>query len=170
MNDPVNALRAAAHAGLWKADLGQAPHYSRTALELWPCYACPLDDCDWHHDDDTARPSAPALLEAKVLEHLAGHDVVDVLRSLQAARDASVAVRESNNRAWDVVNLHRLRSVHRGEHAYSDPVGQMLSAALVGTAEHEDVRRELTELSEGVAGAQNITSVPVAERLNGMRP
>ncbi|MFD5452186.1 MULTISPECIES: hypothetical protein [Streptomyces] len=164
-----DATRAAAHAGLWKADHGQAPHYSRAALELWSCYACPLDDCDWHHDDD-ARPSAPALLEAKVLEHLAGHNVVDVLRSLQAARDASVAVRESNNRAWDVVNLHRLRAVHRGEHAYSDPIGQMLSAALVGTAEHEDVRRELTELSEGVAGARDIASVPVTERMNGMRP
>ncbi|MET7912037.1 hypothetical protein ABZS98_27980 [Streptomyces avermitilis] len=164
------ALQAARHAGLRKADHGQAPHYSRGALDRWPCYACPLDDCDWHHDDDAARPSDPALLEAKVLEHLADHNIVDALRSLQAARDGSVAVRESNNRAWDVVNLHRLRAVHRGEHAYSDPVGQMLSAALVGTAEHNDVGRELMALSEGVAGARDITSVPVAEPLNGMRP
>ncbi|MFG3157195.1 hypothetical protein ACGF7W_34755 [Streptomyces sp. NPDC048219] len=170
MSHASSALQAAKHAGLWKADHGQAPHYSRAALELWPCYACPLDGCDWHHDDDATRPSAPALLEAKVLEHLASHNVVGILRSLQAARDASVAVRESNNRAWDVVNLHRLRAVRRGEHAYSDPVGQMLSAALVGTAEHGDVRRELTELSEGVAGARDIASVPVAERLTGMRP
>ncbi|MEV0641493.1 hypothetical protein AB0I77_42535 [Streptomyces sp. NPDC050619] len=109
MSDATTALQAAKHAGWWKADHGQAPHYSRAALDLWPCFACPLDDCDWHHDDDTSRPSDPALLEAKVLKHLAGHDVVDVLRSLQATRDATVAVRESNNRAWDVVNLHRVR-------------------------------------------------------------
>jgi hypothetical protein len=100
------AVRAAAHAGLWKADHGQAPHYSHAALEFWACYACPLDDCDWHLDDDVTRPTTPASLETKILEHLADHDMVDVLRSLQAARDASVAVRESNNRAWDVVNLH----------------------------------------------------------------
>ncbi|MDK0525027.1 hypothetical protein [Streptomyces sp. ML-6] len=147
MSDATTALQAAEHAGRWKADHGQAPHYTRAVLGEWTCLACPLGDCDWHHDNPAAQPSDPALLEGKVREHLADHDVVDVVRSLQAARDASVAVRESNDRAWDAVNLHRLRAVHRGEHAYSDPVGQMLSAALVGTAEHEDVRREVTELS-----------------------
>jgi hypothetical protein len=45
----------------------------------------------------------------------------------------------------------------------------MLSAALVGTAEHEDVRAEVTRLSEEVAGAQNIASVPASERL-GVQP
>ncbi|WP_225636730.1 hypothetical protein [Streptomyces solaniscabiei] len=64
----LSARQTAEQAGRWKADHGQAPHYSRASLALWSCYACPLDDCDWHHDDDAARPSAPALLEAKVLE------------------------------------------------------------------------------------------------------
>ncbi|MFF3505546.1 hypothetical protein [Streptomyces sp. NPDC003247] len=85
-----------------------------------------------------------------------------MLHSLQAARDASVAVRASKNRAWDAVNLHRMRAVRCGEHTHSNPVGQMLSAALVGTAEHDYVRRELTELSEGRMPAE-----PVAETLRG---
>lgn len=159
-----DARHAAEHAGLWKADRGRAPHYTPAAPGGWTCIACPLDDCGWHHDDPVAQPSAPEVLDALVREHLATHDVVDFLASLQAARDASVAVRESNNRAWDVVSLHRLRAVHRGEHPTGDPAAQMLSAALVGSAEHEDVRAEVTRLSEGVAGAQNIASVPVAER------
>ncbi|MFK0288330.1 hypothetical protein ACIQVL_48840 [Streptomyces sp. NPDC090499] len=156
----------AALAGMWKADRGKAPHYTAKGFLSagWTCIACPLDDCDWHHDDPTGRPAAPEALEAKVREHLAGHDLVDFLRSLQAARDSIVAVRESNNRAWDIVNLHRLQAVHRGEHPASDPFAQMLSAALVGTAEHEDVRRQVTELSEDVVGAHNIASVPAAER------
>jgi hypothetical protein len=160
--------QAAEHAGLWKADHGKAPHYGgRAGIEAggWTCIACPLDDCDWHHDDPTARPTAPEILERKVREHLETHDLVDFLRSLQAARDSVVAVRESNNRAWDVVNLHRLAAIRRGEHPTADPVAQMLSAALVGTPEHEDVRRELTELAEGVAGAEGIASVPAAERM-----
>jgi hypothetical protein len=159
--------QAAEHAALWKADRGQGPHYTRAAFTSggWTCIACPLDDCDWYHDDQVVRPSAPEALEAKVREHLESHDLVDFLRSLQSARDNSVAMRESNNRAWDVVSLHRLRAVHRGEHPTSDPVAQMLSAALVGTEEHEDVRRELTELSEGVAGAQGIASVQASDRM-----
>lgn len=162
----ITARQAAEHAGLWKADRGQAPHYSwawQTATG-WTCIACPLDDCDWHHDDPVGQPSAPESLEAKIREHLESHDLVDFLRSLQAARDGSVAVRESNNRAWDVVNLHRLRAIKRGEHPTSDPVAQMLSAALVGTAEHDDVREELTGLSDGVAGAQGIASVRLSDR------
>ncbi|MCF1592393.1 hypothetical protein [Streptomyces muensis] len=151
--------RAAEHAGLWKADRGKPPHYSRALFGAgWTCFACPLDDCDWHHDEPVSQPSDPAELETRVREHLESHDLVDFLRSLQTARETTEAVRESSDRAWDVVSLHRLRAVHRGEHPTTDPVAQMLSAALVGTAEHEDVRRELTALSEGVAGAQNIAS------------
>lgn len=161
----ISERRAAEHAGLWKADLGQAPHYTRAfAGGGWTCIACPLDDCDWHHDDPVAQPSAQEVLETKVREHLETHSVVDFLSSLQSARDNSTALRESNNRAWDLVSLHRLRAVHQGAHPASDPTAQMLSAALVGSAEHEDVRAEVTRLSEGVAGAQNIASVPVAER------
>ncbi|MEW2402167.1 hypothetical protein [Streptomyces sp. NPDC046862] len=162
----ISERQAAEHAGLWKADRGQAPHYTAKGFlgTGWTCIACPLDGCDWHHDDPVDRPTAPEELEAMVREHLEGHSAVDFLRSLQAARDAIVATRESNNRAWDVVNLHRLRAIKRGEHPTMDPVAQMLSAALVGTAEHDDVRRELTETSEGVAGAQGIASVPAAER------
>ncbi|MDH6448149.1 hypothetical protein M2155_000557 [Streptomyces sp. SAI-119] len=160
-----NERRAAEHAGLWKADLGQAPHYTPAfAGGGWTCLACPLDDCDWHHDDPVAQPSAQGVVEAKVREHLETHSVVDFLSSLQSARDSSTALRESNNRAWDVVSLHRLRSVHQGEHPSSDPIAQMLSAALVGTAEHEKVRAEVTRLSADVAGARGIASVPIAER------
>ncbi|MFJ4473264.1 hypothetical protein ACIP2X_38020 [Streptomyces sp. NPDC089424] len=161
--------QAAEHAGLWKADRGKAPHYTAKGFLStgWTCFSCPLDDCDWHHDDDVSRPSAPAVLDGLMREHLASHDLVDFLRSLQAARDGIVAVRESNNRAWDVVSLHRLRAVRRGQHPTSDPVAQMLSAALVGTVEHDEVRRELTELSEGVAGAQGIASVPASARQAG---
>ncbi|QKV98221.1 hypothetical protein HUT19_41615 (plasmid) [Streptomyces sp. NA02950] len=159
MSDATAALQAAEHAGRWKADRGRAPHYSRALFSAgWTCVACPLDDCDWHHDDPVTHPSDPAELETRVREHLQSHDLVDFLRSLQTAREATEAVRESSDRAWDVVSLHRLRAIHRGEHPTTDPVAQMLSAALVGTAEHEDVRRELTALSEGVAGAQNIAS------------
>ena len=153
--------RAAECAGLWKAARGKPPHYSRALFSAgWTCIACPLDDCDWHHDAPVSHPGDPAELETMVREHLAGHDALDFLRSLQRAREETVAVRESSDRAWDVVNLHRLRAIHRGEHPTTDPVAQMLSAALVGTAEHEEVRSELTELSEGVAGAQNIASGP----------
>jgi hypothetical protein len=166
----VDERRAAEHAGLWKADLGQAPHYTRAFTNSgWTCIACPLDGCGWHHDDPVTQPSAPDVLEAKVREHLESHGVVDFLASLQKARDNSTALRESNNRAWDVVSLHRLRAVHQGAHPTSDPTAQMLSAALVGTPEHEDVRAEVTRLSEGVAGAQNIASTPAAERL-GVQP
>ncbi|MFB7649420.1 hypothetical protein ACFC0S_15815 [Streptomyces sp. NPDC056084] len=154
--------RAAEHAGLWKADRGQAPHYSRAPFSLgWTCIACPLDDCDWHHDDDVARSADTAELDAKVREHLQTHQLEDFLRALQTAREATAQLNKANDRAWDVVNLHRLRAVHRGEHPYSDPFAQMLSAALVGAAEHEEVRKELTELSQGVAGAQGIASEPV---------
>jgi hypothetical protein len=158
--------QAAEHAGRWKADRGQAPHYTAKGFLSTgqTCLACPLDDCDWHHDEPVDRPAQPDILEAKVRGHLASHAPLDFLRSLQRAREGIVAVRESNNRAWDVVSLHRLKAVHRGEHPTTDPVAQMLSAALVGTAEHEDVRQELTELSQGVAGAEGIASVPSVQR------
>ncbi|MFF2571179.1 hypothetical protein [Streptomyces sp. NPDC058084] len=153
--------RAAEHAGLWKAGCGRAPHYSRAPFSVgWTCIACPLDDCDWHHDDDVARPGDPSELDTLVREHLQTHPLEDFLRALQAAREATAQVNKSNDRAWDVVNLHRLRAIRRSEHPYSDPFAQMLSAALVGVAEHEEVRRELTELSQGVAGAQGIASEP----------
>ena len=168
MTDTVTERRAAEHAGLWKADRGQAPHYTRHTAPGWTCLACPLDGCEWHHDDPVSHPAAAEILEAKVREHLETHSVLDFVHSLQAARDSVVAVRESNNRAWDVVNLHRLRALHRGEAARTDPFAQMLSAALVGTSEHDDVRVELTRLSEGVVGAQNIASVPVEDRLGSM--
>ncbi|MDP5310360.1 hypothetical protein [Streptomyces poriferorum] len=171
MDDPgerlssIDERRAAEHAGLWKADLGQAPHYTPAFTGGgWTCIACPLDNCDWHHDDPVTQPSAHGIVEAKLQEHLKTHAMVDFLSSLQHARDSSTALRESNNRAWDVVSLHRLRAVHQGEHPSGDPIAQMLSAALVGTAEHEDVRAEVTRLSVDVAGARNIASVPVAER------
>lgn len=162
----ITERQAAEHAGLWKADRGQAPHYSKAFTGAgWTCVACPLGNCDWHHDDPVERPSEPEAIEQMVRKHLESHDVVDFLRSLQVARDSVVAVRESNNRAWDVVSLHRLRAIKRGEHPTSDPLAQMLSAALVGSAEHENVRREVTEMSEGVAGAQDIASVPAVERV-----
>ncbi|MEU1088991.1 hypothetical protein ABZ401_19510 [Streptomyces sp. NPDC005892] len=162
----ISEKRAAEHAGLWKADLGQAPHYTRAFTGGgWTCIACPLDNCDWHHDDPVTQPSALGVLDAKVREHLEGHSVVDFLTSLQSARDASTTLRESNNRAWDVVSLYRLRAVHEGNHPTSDPVAQMLSAALVGTAEHDEVRAEVSRLSEGGAGAQGIASVPAGERM-----
>ncbi|MGW0948523.1 hypothetical protein ACWD4O_39035 [Streptomyces sp. NPDC002623] len=159
--------QAAEHAGLWKADRGQAPHYTAKGFLStgWTCIACPLDNCDWHHDDPVSQPAPPGVVEEKVRAHLESHDLVDFLKSLQRARDGAVAVRESNNRAWDVVSLLRLRSVKRGEHPTADPIAQMLSAALVGTAEHAEVRQELTELSEGVAGAEGIASAPVVDRL-----
>lgn len=163
----ITEKQAAEHAGRWKADRGQAPHYTRTQPSIggWTCVACPLDGCHWHHDDPIDRPAAPEVLEALVREHLESHDLVDFLRTIQTARDGIVAVREANNRAWDIVNLHRLKAVKRGEHPTSSPIAQMLSAALVGTEEHEDVRRQVERLSQDVAGAQGIASVPASERM-----
>lgn len=173
----ITAKQAAEYAGQWKANSGQAPHYTAKGFLStgeWTCYACPLDGCDWHYDDPTDRKSKPEAvedaIELEVSSHLDEHDVWDFLYALQKARDNIVAVREANNRAWDVVNLRRLKAIHRGEHPTTDPVAQMLSAALVGTPEHEDVRRELTELSEGVAGAQNIASTPIAAKPCGWNP
>lgn len=161
----ITAVQAAEHAGLWKAARGQAPHWTKSFLSSgWTCTACPLADCEWHHDAPTDRPIDPEALEAMVLEHLQSHDLADFLDSLQRARDSIAAVKESNDRAWDVVNLHRLRAIRRGEHQTDDPAAQMLSAALVGTTEHDDVRRELTDLAEGVRGADGIASVPEERR------
>lgn len=165
MAEPVNEKRAAEHAALWKADHGQAPHYSRSFAGLgWTCWACPLDDCDWHHDEPVQGPTTAGTVDALVREHLGSHDVADFLQSLQRARESNVAVRESNNRAWDVVQVHRLRTAQRGEHPSTDPVAQMLSAALVGSNEHEVVRDEIRAL-EGDTHHPSSASVPVAERL-----
>ncbi|MFD9517677.1 hypothetical protein [Streptomyces sp. NPDC059979] len=131
---------AAEHAGRWKADRGRPPHYAVSYREWWTCLACPLDGCDWHHDDRHDSPSAPAVLEALVREHVAGHDLVDVLAAITAARDATAAVDASNDRAWDVVKLRRLQAAERGEDPYGDPVSRILSAALVGSEEHQAVR------------------------------
>lgn len=106
MTDALTAV-AAEHAGRWKAERGRAPHYATGHEQWWTCLACPLDGCEWHHDDRHDAPSAPAVLEALVREHVAGHDVADVLASLTAARDATAAVNASNDRAWDVVRLRR---------------------------------------------------------------
>jgi hypothetical protein len=158
--------QAAEHAARWKADSGKAPHYSRAFLAAgWTCYACPLTGCDWHHDDRVDRPSDPAAVDALAREHLASHDVADWVRALQEARDGAVASRESNNRAWDVVQLHRLRACHRGEDPYSDPVQDVLAAALIGSEDHEKVRAEINRLGETVAGARDSASVPIAQRL-----
>lgn len=140
---------AAEHAGRWKADRGRAPHYATGHRQWWRCLACPLDGCEWHHDDRHDAPTAPDAVESLIREHVAGHDLADVLTSLAAARDATEAVRASSDRAWEVVQLHRLRAVQRGEGPYSDPVAQMLSAALVGAEEHQAVRDRLTELHRG---------------------
>lgn len=143
----TTALTAAAeHAGRWKAERGQAPHYSRAYRELWTCLACPLDGCEWHHDEPHDAVPAPDTVEALVRAHVATHDLVDVLASLTAARDATAAVKASADRAWDVVQLRRLQAVQRGEGPYTDPVAQTLSAALVGTDEHQAVRDELAAL------------------------
>lgn len=168
----ITAKQAAEHAGRWKANAGQAPHYTAKGFLStgeWTCYACPLDGCDWHYDDPTDRPDRAShpeaiadAIELEVSAHIDEHDVWEVVCALQKARDNITAVREANNRAWDVVSLHRLRAIHRGEHSTSDPLAQMLSAALVGTPEHEDVRQEVTALSKGVAGAEGIASVPAS--------
>lgn len=166
VDEPVpDTKRAAEHAGLWKADNGQAPHYSRSVIALgWTCWACPLDECDWHHDVRVGDDGDPVVLEAMFRTHLTEHDVADFLRALVAARESNVAVRESNNRAWDVVQLHRLRACHRGENPYADPVAQMLSGAMAGAAEHEEVRAEVNRLGESLPGSRNSASVPYAER------
>ncbi|MEU6211841.1 hypothetical protein ABZ891_18285 [Streptomyces sp. NPDC047023] len=83
------------------------------------------------------------MLEALVREHVGGHDLVDVLACLTAAREATAAVNASNDRAWDIVRLRRLQAAERGELPYSDPMAQMLSAALVGHEEHRIVRDQL---------------------------
>ncbi|MCX4525257.1 hypothetical protein OG982_06060 [Streptomyces sp. NBC_01551] len=137
----MTSTRAAAeHAGRWKASRGQAPHYASGHERWWTCLACPLDGCEWHHDDRHDAPAAPAVLEALVREHVAGHPLGDVLASLTAARDATGAVNASNDRAWDVVRLRRQQAAERGEHPYSDPVAQQLSAALVGHEDHQALR------------------------------
>lgn len=141
-------LAAAEHAGRWKAGCGKAPHYTARGFLTtgWSCLACPVDGCEWHHDVREDAPPAPASLEALVREHVAGHDVLDVLASLTAARKATAAVREATDRAWDVVQLHRLRAIQRGEPTYADPVAQMLSAALVCSDDHQAVRDEIATL------------------------
>ncbi len=90
-------------------------------------------------------PSAPVALEILVREHVAGHDLANVLASLTAARDATAAVGASADRAWDIVRLRRQQAAERGEQPYSDPVAQTLSAALVGTEEYQAVRDRLGE-------------------------
>ncbi|MFE9793521.1 hypothetical protein ACFYRL_17485 [Streptomyces goshikiensis] len=143
----MNAItEAAEHAGRWKAERGQAPHYATGHVQWWTCLACPLDGCDWHHDDRHDAPAAPAVLEALVREHVARHDLADVLASLATARDATAAVNASNDRAWDVVRLRRQQAAERGEHAYSDEVAQQLSSALVGSEEHQAVRDQLGDV------------------------
>ncbi|HET6857187.1 MAG TPA: hypothetical protein VFH94_08845 [Streptomyces sp.] len=148
MTTPSTATFTAAadHAGRWKAGCGRAPHFSGAHREWSTCLACPLDGCSWHHDEPHGAVPAPDVVEALVREHVAAHDLADVLASLLTARDATAAVRASNDRAWDVVQLHRLRAVQRGEGPHTDPVAQMLSAALVGTDEHQAVREELDAL------------------------
>ncbi|KOU99090.1 hypothetical protein [Streptomyces sp. XY533] len=140
---------AAEHAGRWKAERGRAPHYATGHTQWWTCLACPLDGCEWHHDDPHAAPGEAAVLEAVVREHVAGHDLVDVLASLTAARDATDAVRASSDRAWEVVQLRRQQAIERGEHPYSDPVAQMLSAALVDAECHQAVRDQLGDIGRG---------------------
>ncbi|MEV6679448.1 hypothetical protein AB0N09_21725 [Streptomyces erythrochromogenes] len=136
----TNTRTAAEHAGRWKAGRGQAPHYASGHEQWWTCLACPLDGCEWHHDDRHDAPAAPTALEALVREHVASHPLSDVLASLTAARDAMAAVNASNDRAWDVVRLRRQQAAERGEHPHSDPVAQQLSAALVGHEDHQAVR------------------------------
>ncbi|WP_093893309.1 hypothetical protein [Streptomyces sp. Ncost-T10-10d] len=62
---------------------------------------------------------------------------------------STAAVRASSMRAWEVVQLCRQQAIERGEHPYSDPVVQMLSAALVGAEEHQAVRDQLGEAGCG---------------------
>ncbi|MFF4448779.1 hypothetical protein [Streptomyces sp. NPDC001502] len=74
-DDRHRTTAAAERAGRWKADHGR------------------LDGCDSHHDDPHDTPAArppdrPAEVEAMVRDHVAGHDLVDVLASFTAARDA----------------------------------------------------------------------------------
>lgn len=139
----------AEHAGRWKAERGRAPHYATGHTEWWTCLACPLDGCEWHHDDRHDDPSTPAALEDLLREHVTGHDLVDVLASLVVARDATAAVNASNDRAWDVVRLRRQQAAARGEDPYGDPVSRMLSAALVGAEEHQAVRDQLGDTGRG---------------------
>lgn len=63
-------------------------------------------------------------------------------------------LRDANDRAWEVVKLLRLRSLHSGKSQYADPTGQMLSAALVGDESHDAVRREIEELEKAARGSE----------------
>ncbi|MGP3685229.1 hypothetical protein ACTVZO_11040 [Streptomyces sp. IBSNAI002] len=139
----IGSRTAAEHAGRWKAERGQAPHYSTGHAQWWTCLACPLDGCEWHHDDRHDAPADPTALETLVHEHVAGYDLAEVLASLTAARDATAAVNASNDRAWDVVRLRRQEAAARGEDPYGDPLSRMVSAALVGSEEHQAVRAAL---------------------------
>ncbi|MGW3321378.1 hypothetical protein [Streptomyces virginiae] len=65
-------------------------------------------------------------------DHVAEHDLVDVLASLTTARDATTAVNASTYRRWDIVRLRRRQAAQHGE--APDPVTQVLSTALVSHA------------------------------------
>jgi hypothetical protein len=71
----------------------------------------------------------------------------------EAGRPDPERLSAANDRAWDVVKLLRLRSLRRGEHQYADPIGQMLSAALVGDESHDAVRREIEALETAAPAA-----------------
>jgi hypothetical protein len=90
------------------------------------------------------RTNTAAVLRA--IATAAGHPIPDLDAEAQRLRDA-------NTRAWDVVKLLRLRSLHRGEDQYTDPTGQMLSAALVNDESHSDVRREIEALEKAASDA-----------------
>jgi hypothetical protein len=100
------------------------------------------------------QASGAAVDLGDVLPGLGRANTASVLRAIATAAGhpdlASHAqrLRDANNRAWDVVKLLRLRSLHRGEDQHADPTGQLLSAALVGDESHDDVLREVEALEE----------------------
>ncbi len=87
LEQPLPDTRTAAeHAGHWKADNSQAPHYSTGHTAWWTCLACPLDDCDWHHDDPHDNPGGVGLRRA-------GRQVRRAARVMTAAKVAAARAR-----------------------------------------------------------------------------
>lgn len=115
------------------------------------------DDCADPVACDAAHPIQATLLTFDQVTHLEGpvdaiaEVVADAVHpELDRLRAEVERLKAANDRAWDVVQLVRFRAIACAEDPYGDPVGQLMSAALIGVPSHEEVRAELRELEPKV--------------------
>lgn len=115
------------------------------------------EDCADPDACDAAHPIQATLLTFDQVTHIEGP--IDAIAEVAAdaihpeldrLRGEVERLKAANDRAWDVVQLLRYRAMGRGDSPYSDPIGQLLSAALVGDPTHEEVRAEVRDLTSQV--------------------